>query len=110
MNDSVKNFALAMLHSQINNSEFDRIEITKIDGGVCVAMSGQTYGIIGALGAAVADISKSCNMPITDLVNLIGMAAEIAVQGRCEENSHTFENREQMMDFVKKFFGKEGDK
>ena len=111
MNETMKHYALGMLLKQINESEFDKIEVSKVDRGVCVRMAGQTYGIIGALGADVADVSKSSDIPVEDVIAFVGMAAELATMGESEvvENKQ-FESREQMLDFVKDIFNKKGDK
>lgn len=109
MNDIEKSFALGMLLKQINESEFDKLEVSKVDGGVCVMMAGQTYGIIGALGAALADLNKGIEMDLDDLSALVRMAAEIALMGECHEKSHKqFESREEMLDFMKNLFKKGG--
>lgn len=108
MNDIEKSFALGMLSKQINESEFDKLEVSKVDGGVCVMMAGQTFGIIGALGAALADLNKGIEMGLDDLTVLVRMAAEIALMGECHERHEQFESRKDMLDFMKNFFEKGG--
>lgn len=108
MNEIERNFALGMLLNQIHDSEFDKLEVSKVDGGVCVAMAGQTYGIIGALGAALADLHKGLDMELDDLAVLVRMAADIALMGECKEDHKQFKSREEMLDFMKNFFEKGG--
>ena len=110
MNETMKEFALGMLAKQINDSIFEKLEVTKVNNGICVTMGGQTFGVIGALGAVVADLSSECGMPMDELTNFVRMAAEIISQTREIGTSKQFDSKEEMADFVKKFFAKEGDK
>lgn len=109
MSDTIKDYALAMLTKQMYTSDFTNLEVKKVDDGVCVTLQGQTFGIIGALGAAVVDLSLSSELSIEELTTFIRMAAEVVSKAPREEVSRAFQNKDEMMDFVKKFFNKEGE-
>lgn len=109
MNEFMKDCALQMLAQKIQESQFNLLNVTKQDESMIVSVDGETYGIIGALGAIVADVSKNCGAELDEFINYVHMAAQIAI--KCAEltESHEFQSTESMMKFFNSCF-KEGDK
>lgn len=108
MNEMLKDCAMAMLAEKIVKSKFERLEVRKIDGGMAVGMEGETFGIVGAIGASVADLSKSSEIPLDEMISFVAMAAHVARQ--CADACDKKDNSKKMMEFFTKCFNKEGDK
>lgn len=110
MDDFVKDYAMAKLCHQINESEFNKLEVTKVEEGLSVSMDGQTFGIIGALGVAVADLSLSADMTIDEAISFVRMSAELAIQCRQPDEKDCTVSTEKFLNFMQSIFKKEGDK
>lgn len=104
----MKDCAMAMLAEKIITSKFERLQVNKMNGGMAVGMEGQTFGIIGALGAAVADLSKSSEIPVDELIGFVNMSAQLARY--CADEQHKQDKGKKMMEFFNNCFNKKGDK
>lgn len=107
MNEMLKDCAMAMLAEKIITSKFERLQVNKIEGGMAVGMEGETFGIIGAIGAAVADLSKSSGIPVDEMIGFVAMSAQLARQ--CADEHNKEDKGKKMMEFFNNCFNKKGD-
>ncbi len=54
-----------------NESKFEKLTIKKMEGGVTVEVDGQFFGLVGALGPAVANIAKISDTPLDQLLDYV---------------------------------------
>lgn len=73
--EKFEKLALEMLGYNVaraySESKFEKLAITKMEGGLTVEADGQFFGLVGALGAAVANIAKVSDTPLDQLLDYV---------------------------------------
>lgn len=76
--DKIKNEILKMwLAKEIRESEFGKLCVEHRPEGAGIALEGQTFGLIGALAAAVHAVNKSSGIEIEEILVMLEMAVNI---------------------------------
>ena len=77
MNENIgKELLNYLLVQAIKDSRFKKVLIQKQDETVAISLDGEAFGIIGALAAAIHSVSKTADIPIDIILQMITTYSE----------------------------------
>lgn len=111
LTESMKEVVKGLLSKEIADSAFNSLTIKKVsENSTSLSMDGQTFGVIGALGIVLADISEHGGLPLNTVIALTGLAAEICADAKQYEHHSSSNDTTNFTQMFNSIFGKKEDK
>ena len=77
MNENIgKQLLNYLLAESIKDSKFNKISVEKNDDSLGISLDGEPFGIVGALTAAIHSLSKTANIPVDIILQMITTYSE----------------------------------